>query len=136
MTAIWVVAVTIGLAIWGLSGEHWSALVEPGPLAFAHGEIEACSACHGAADRSPLAWSMAVLAEPAGHMESEKCLTCHSQGATPLRPHALSKERLSALTGNERNPTAVSAMFRAPKELQEAVPCAVCHREHEGRART
>lgn len=133
MTAVWVVSVTIGLVIWGLSGERWGALVEPGRLAFAHGEIEACSACHGAADQSPLEWSMAVLAEPAGHAESEKCLKCHSQGSTPLRPHALSKERLSALTDKDRKPIAVSALFRAPKELQDATPCAVCHREHEGK---
>jgi len=133
MTALWVVAVTLGLAIWGLSGERWSAVVAPGPLASAHGEIEACSACHGAADQSPLAWSLAVLSETTGHAESEKCLKCHSQGATPLRPHALPKERLTAVAIKDHGPTPISALFRAPKELQEATPCAVCHREHEGK---
>jgi len=33
----------------------------------------------------------------------------------------------------DHGPTPISALFRAPQELQEATPCAVCHREHEGK---
>ena len=113
----------------------------PGPLASAHGAIEACSACHASSGDGRLSWVRGLVADDR-LADSKACVACHKMPETAFDAHGASAEalRLSTMrmtkvaadTPVPRSARAQSFAFPADKAVSGGLACATCHREHQG----
>lgn len=140
----WMAAVTVGLLLILFGGTPGYEAVSQGGLAAPHAEFgRQCASCHTAGRRSPLEWVTMAFQEPVRHQDSELCLSCHQMGAASLFPHHRAPDTLARLgAAQEAAPAAVEPlvlklgdrMFDPDYTFGQAVPCATCHREHQGAA--
>jgi len=113
----------------------------PGPLASAHGAIEACGTCHTKSGAGKLSWVHGLVAgDPLA--DSKACLTCHKMPDTAFNPHGASAEalkrsteRLIKIARRMQVPTSARAQniaFPTDAVVARDLYCATCHQEHQG----
>ncbi len=139
---LWVVAFVIGFLALALEGPSKMAMLSPGPVTAQHSGIGDCSGCHVSFEGGVVAWIHAGFAPTDAQADSRQCLACHKMGPAPLKPHNLpplalaqSTKRLSSTATTTAAPLGLSlaaAVFDAPTRAAEDLPCATCHREHQG----
>lgn len=120
-----------------LAGPWGARLLSPGALAAAHGTVvDGCAACHAVARTSPVGWFGTGLGHPSVPAQAELCLACHNLGPFGRLAHGVDPVTLTqhaaAPTGAPFRAGGLAALV-APPEAGEAIACAGCHREHQGR---
>jgi hypothetical protein len=135
---------TLGILVLLLYGSHQEAVVSPGALSAAHGDLAGkCDACHRAATRSPGDWLGLAFTTRSTTEGMRGCLDCHRFGNEPhlLRPHALPEAVLAALTEKARThpvpaevaPSSIADLLSGSRPPSANIACATCHAEHQGR---
>lgn len=145
-----VIATGVCLAVLGGVSDdtHWSVIstssvISPGPLSAHHATMnQGCSACHSAAESSPL--KMAGLAfSPDGIVQSQRCLKCHEElGPHAMQPHSLPQREIDDMTEHAvvdasmpmHTRQQVLSRMLGPLETSSSgdIACATCHQEHRG----
>lgn len=135
-TALATVA-SLGAALFLSKGTH---LLMPGPLASAHGAIEACSTCHTKSGSGKLSWIHGlVTGDPLA--DSKACLACHKMPDTAFNAHGASDDVLKQSTERlikvaaapvPKSARAQSAAFPTDDMVAHGLACATCHQEHQG----
>ena len=125
----------------GLVLTHGTEMLMPGPLASAHGAIEACSTCHASSGSGKLSW-IRGLAPGEPHADSKACLTCHKMPETAFNPHGASDEalkqsterliKIASTTPVPLSARAQDAAFPTHDMVKGGLDCATCHQEHQG----
>lgn len=118
-----------------------TAFLMPGPLASAHGAIENCSTCHTKSGSGKLSWIHGLVATDRRD-GSKACLSCHKMPDTAFNAHgapagilAQSTERLTKIAAKSSAPLSARAQsfaFSANDATARGLPCATCHKEHQG----
>ncbi len=113
----------------------------PGPLARAHGAIEACNICHASSGDGKLGWVRGLVADDR-LADSKACVACHKMPETAFNPHGASTEalrhstmRLTNVAANTPVPHSAwmqSFAFPTEKAVSGGLACATCHQEHQG----
>lgn len=120
---------------------HGTRFLMPGPLASAHGAIEACSACHTGSGDGKLSWVRGLVT--ADRMaDSKACVSCHKMPETAFDPHGAAAEilqrstaRLAKVAAETPVPRSVRAQgiaFPTETAVTGGLACATCHQEHQG----
>ena len=86
--------VCLAAILFGTAGLN---ILMPGPLASAHGGVEACSACHTNSGKTKLSWLHGLVAGDRA-ADSKACLTCHKMPETALNAHGAPAEVLKEST--------------------------------------
>lgn len=134
--------------------------IKPGPGVSAHAAVEEeCSACHAEIDHPSLVWTKEILnsglfSHSRQLQNSERCLSCHTLGDTPLLPHGTTDPAIASIANQGEARTAwstshgpnletrlagnlLASEFKVNSQIgnktNAALFCAVCHRSHEGR---
>ena len=140
-TSRWAAALTIGILLLLLGGSSRTAFINPGELTFQHSRIGSCAGCHTSFAKSAFSWPRLAFTKSFEVAESQTCLTCHALGDDAFNPHNMPVEGLEAMTKRAGKRTSenlplvlkVSQVLITPKyEADGALPCAVCHQEHNG----
>jgi hypothetical protein len=134
------IATVVGLAaiLFGTAGLN---ILMPGPLASAHGGVEACSACHTNSGTTKLSWLHGLVAGDRA-ADSKACLTCHKMPQTAMNAHGAPAEvlkestvRLTKLAMGKANAgsTGVQGLLSPMHVGDTRGPfCGTCHQEHQG----
>lgn len=130
--------VIVGVVFFLARGMHF---LMPGPLASAHGAIEACSNCHTSSGDGKLSWVHGLVSADR-LADSKACVSCHQMPETAFNSHGASTAVLAASTkrlmktGAEtpipRSARAQSIAFPADTAVSGGLACATCHQEHQG----
>ncbi|MEE8153492.1 MAG: hypothetical protein V3T53_00870, partial [Phycisphaerales bacterium] len=133
----------IGSLVVLIGGPWRGAFVSPGQLSTTHAQLDDnCSRCHSAADAGLIGVLQASFQRPAAQTESGNCLQCHTFGDSSGSPHSLPRDALDVLVqkahGREQLPSmplraSLGAAVAPNLARSDAIACAVCHAEHQGR---
>lgn len=139
--AQWVAAATVVILAAILFGTAGLNILMPGPLASAHGGVEACSACHTKSGTTKLSWLHGFVAGDRA-ADSKACLTCHKMPETSMNAHGASADVLKESTVRLTklamgSPGAGSAGIHdliSPTHVGDTrgPSCSTCHQEHQG----
>ncbi len=139
--AQWIAIATVACLAALLFGTAGLNILMPGPLASAHGGVEACSACHTNSGKTKLSWLHGLVAGDRG-ADSKACLTCHKMPETALNAHGAPAEVLKESTvrltklamGNSRAGSEGVQGLISPMHVGDTRGpfCSTCHQEHQG----
>ncbi len=141
----WMTVACLVMILLLFGGRAREDIVDPGALYTGHAEIQACTDCHVAFERSAAGWVAAAFSASDPVADSAKCLTCHKWGDDALNAHNVAEPELADLTAKfvnstepETTPWTISmsrVVFPMPEETHNgALACGACHKEHEGEA--
>ena len=138
----WAVAITIGCISAVLGSAQTSDNSIAGTPTRSHELIGDCTACHSVVAGDAMAWLAAAFTAVDPEAESARCIACHSLGRNPLAPHGLPPADLGATTAEAREKhaaatrvvpaTLATTLFPVSTRFSAAIPCATCHKEHQG----
>ena len=130
--------VCLAAILFGTAGLN---ILMPGPLASAHGGVEACSACHTNSGKTKLSWLHGLVAGDRA-ADSKACLTCHKMPETALNAHGapaeVLKESTVRLTKLAMGKTGAGSPgvqgLLSPMHVGDTRGpfCGTCHQEHQG----
>lgn len=147
LTVLLVTATTAGALLLALGTKSGRRFLSPGELSFQHSSIGSqCSDCHAhaGAQMAPIEWLAGAATSPAED-GGRLCLKCHDLGAHPFDPHgtglgSLRKARAAHPATSASTPPvriALAGLIAGnPLDRSEALSCATCHREHQGKEHT
>lgn len=125
---------------WAIS-TNGPQILSPGPLISAHSTIEACSACHTQSKPGNFGWLHRIMHDESAN-DVQACVTCHKVKGDVRFAHTAQKSELDSakerhLKLSSQIPKPLSAQMRniifPQQHLQTGnLPCASCHREHQG----
>ncbi|MDA7948481.1 MAG: hypothetical protein MPJ78_13530 [Hyphomicrobiaceae bacterium] len=138
----WVAVLSAGLFILSIAYVSDTRHFMPGPITMSHGTLEQCTDCHTNVSKGQFGWLRAIVAPVDHDKDTKACVSCHMIGDGARNPHSLELARLDAYVKRaEASPEAskrsTSARVReaalpVDQTFPDGVPCATCHKEHNG----